>query len=236
LFKENYFLKEFKLVLPFFNLDNRKFPIIGEFFDKINLNEKNKPLQEFHFQASISKIYNIKNIISFNLLSLNIGELDLDTFKNFVDFYKSEEYLEKSKLKFLSITLNKTIIKYKHCKTHIVKLFTGKNPKNLFEISFKCYFNIKKKKLYELLIGTNGNHVEKYDFIMKIDNIKKYKNIIEHNDFYFSNDEICKKISGYLPILIKYNFIDNSKKQIAKKIIKSLLPSNRKKINITNIS
>ena len=236
LFKENYFLKEFKLVLPFFNLDNRKFPIIGEFFDKINLNEKNKTLQEFHFQASISKIYNIKNIISFNLLTLNIGELDLDTFKSFVDFYKSEEYLEKSKLKFLSITLNKTVIKYKHIKAHIIKLFTGKNPKNLFEINFKCYFNIKKKKLYELLIGTNGNHIEKYNFIMKVDNINKYKKIIEHNDFYFTNDEISKKISEYLPILIKYNFIDNSKKQIAKKIIKSLLPSNRKKINITNIS
>ena len=34
---EKLYLKEFKLILPFFNFDNRAYPIIGEVFDKMNL-------------------------------------------------------------------------------------------------------------------------------------------------------------------------------------------------------
>ena len=235
--QEKFGLKEFKLNLPFFNFDNRTFPIIGEVIDNINLNEKNKSFKDFYFHASIIKLYNIKNLISYSLLSLNLGELDLDSFKSFIDFYQSKEYLEKSQLKFLSIELGKTIIKYSKCHKNITNFISGKNPKNLFELTLKCYFNIKKKNLYELLLSANRNQIEKYNFVMKIehDNSKKYNKIVNHNEFYFLNDEIDKKINRYLPVLMKNNFIENSKKNIAKRIIKFLVPSNRKIISITNI-
>ena len=234
--KEKFDLKEFKLILPFFNLDNRQFPIIGEFLDTINLNTKNKFLKIFHFQASIQKLYNIKNLISYNLVSLNIGEIDLYTFKAFVDFYQSEEFLEKSQLKNLCIEFNKTIIKYKECKNDLNNFFSGKNPQYLTEISFKCYFHIKKKKLNELFLNCNGNKIEKYNIIMKVDNLQKYNKIINHNIFYYLNDDINQKINKYLSVLKKCNFINDKNKNIAKKIIKSLVPSNAKKINISNIS
>ena len=58
------------------------------------------------------KIYNIQNIISYNLQNLFLGELDLETFLNFIQLYQSDEFLANSKLTKLNISLNKTVIKY----------------------------------------------------------------------------------------------------------------------------
>ena len=234
--KEVFSLKEFKLSLPFFNFDNRKYPIIGDFLEKINLNEKHQSLKNFYFSANIFKLNNIINIIPYNVSSLHIGELDVDTFKTFVEFYQSEKFLEKSQLKNISIELNKTIIKYRHIKDILTSFIAGNNPKNLVEISFKCYFKIKKKKLYELLLKGNGNKIEKYNIIMKVDNIKIYKKIINHNDFYYMNNEVGKRINKYIPVLKKYKLIEEKKKNITKQIMKFLMPSNGKKISIENIS
>ena len=70
---------------------------------------------------------------------------------------------------------------------------------------------------------------------MKIDKLKKYKHIIEHKEFYFFNKDFEKKIMSYLPILKKYDFLQEKYKKIAKNIIKFLMPSNRKNINIIDI-
>ena len=232
--KEKFSLKEFKLVLPFFNLDNRKYPILGEFLDKINLNEKQKNLKYFYFQANIFKLNNIRNLIPYNLVSLHLGELDLDTFKSFLEFYHSDEYLEKSQLNSLFIEFNKTVIKYKKCKNALSSFFSGKNPKNLRELSFKCYFRIKRKDLYELLIKGNGNKIVNYNIFMKLEN-KSYDKIINHKTFYYLNDELDKKINNYIAGFKKYDLFESSKKNITKKIMKFLVPSNGKKITIENV-
>ena len=234
--KETFNLKEFNLILPFFNLDNRQYPVIGDFLEKINLNEKNKLIKNFSLKANIFKLYNIKNLISYNLISLNIGELDLDTFKAFVDFYQTKEFLEKSKLQLLSIELNKTVVKYSNCKTYLSDFISGQNPKYLLELSFKFYFRIKSKQLYDLLIKGNGNNIERYNFNMRVENYKKYKKIVNHNAFYYLNNDHKKEINKYIPVLKKYNLIDNNKKNITNRILVFLLPSNKKKISITNIS
>ena len=232
--QEKFFLKEFKMALPFFNMDNRKYPIIGEFIEKFNLNQKLKDLKNFYFKANIFKLNNIRNLIPYNLSSLHLGELDLDTFKAFLELYHSDEYLEKSPLNSIFIELNKTVIKYKKCKSALTNFISGKNPKNLRELSFKCYFRIKRKDLYELLIKGNGNRIVNYNIFMNLEN-KNYDKIINHNVFYYLNDELDKKINNFIPGLRKYNLIDISKKNITKKILKFLLPSNRKKICITDI-
>ena len=54
---------------------------------------------------------NIKNIIPYSLVSLNLGEIDLSTFNALVDFYQSEEFLEKSPLKYLRLELNRIRVK-----------------------------------------------------------------------------------------------------------------------------
>ena len=235
LHKEKLNLKEFRISLPYFNFNNRSYPIIGEAFEKINLLRKNPQLKIFQLEISIFKIYNIQNLISINLQDLQIGELDLETFNFFIQFYQSKEYIENSELKKLNISLNKNVIKYNLCKNSVSNFFSGKNPKNLIEITFKCNFRIKRKNLYDLLKSTNGNNINKYNIIMKIDKLKKYKHIIEHKEFYFFNKDFEKKIMSYLPILKKYDFLQEKYKKIAKNIIKFLVPSNRKNINIIDI-
>ena len=91
--KEKMYLKEFKLILPNFIFDNRNYPIITEFFENINLLKKNPQLKIFILEAQLHKIYNLRNIISYNLQSINIGELDIESFKYFVEFYQSENFL-----------------------------------------------------------------------------------------------------------------------------------------------
>ena len=235
LHKEKLNLKEFRISLPYFNFNNRSYPIIGEALEKINLLRKNPQLKIFQLEISIFKIYNIQNLISINLQDLQIGELDLETFNFFIQFYQSKEYIENSQLKKLNISLNKNMIKYNLCKNSVSNFFSGKNPIYLTEITFQCNFRIKRKNLYDLLKSTNGNNINKYNIIMKIDKLKKYKHIIEHKEFYFFNKDFEKKIMSYLPILKKYDFLQEKYKKIAKNIIKFLVPSNRKNINIIDI-
>ncbi len=235
LFTEKLYVREFKLSLPLFNFNNRVYPIIGEIFDKINLVGKNHQLKTLYFEAMIFKIYNIQNIIPYNLKNLFLGELDLETFTSFIQFYQSNEFLQNSQLTNLSISLNKTVVKYNECKIQICKFFSGKNPIKMEEIYFKCYFRIKRKNLYDLLKSANGNKIKEYIIQMKIDQIEKYKHIIEHKDFYYINDNTKKKIEPLLPMFKKYNFLHEKNNKIAKNIIKFLLNRKSKVINIIDI-
>ena len=235
LHKEKLNLKEFRISLPYFNFNNRSYPIIGEALERINLLRKNTQLKIFQLEIPIFKIYNIQNLLSINLQELQIGELDLETFNFFIQFYQSKEYIENSQIKKLNISLNKNVIKYNLCKNSVSNFFSGKNPIYLTEITFQCNFRIKRKNLYDLLKSTNGNNINKYNIIMKIDKLKKYKHIIEHKEFYFFNKDFEKKIMSYLPILKKYDLLQEKYKKIAKNIIKFLVPSNRKNINIIDI-
>ena len=235
LFTEKLYIREFKLSLPQFNFNNRAYPIIGEIFDKINFVGKNHQLKTLYIEAMIFKIYNIQNIIPYNLKNLFLGELDLETFTSFIQFYHSNEFLINSQLTNLSISLNKTVVKYNECKNQICEFFSGKNPIKMEEIYFKCYFRIKRKNLYDLLKSSNGNKIKEYIIQMKIDQIEKYKHIIEHKDFYYINDNIEKKIEPLLPMLKKYNFLQEKNKNIAKNIIKFLLNRKSKIINIIDI-
>ena len=235
LHKEKLNLKEFRISLPYFNFNNRSYPIIGEVLERINLLRKNTQLKIFQLEIPIFKIYNIQNLLSINLQELQIGELDLETFNFFIQFYQSKEYIENSQIKKLNISLNKNVIKYNLCKNSVSNFFSGKNPIYLTEITFQCNFRIKRKNLYDLLKSANGNNINKYNIIMKIDKLKKYKHIIEHKEFYFFNKDFEKKIMSYLPILKKYDLLQEKYKKIAKNIIKFLVPSNRKNINIIDI-
>jgi hypothetical protein len=225
-------LTELKMDLPFFNIDNIKYPIMREIFNKININDKNNLLTKLYLNASFNKIKNIKNIISYNLLELNIGELDLSTFKCFTEFFNSNEFKEKSHIKILIIRLSKSVVRYKDCKSYLDILLSAQGQKSLDDISIKCYFKIKCKKLNDLLIKSNGNNIQKYSFTINVKELKKYKKLIEYNSFYYLNETMNKTINKYIPIYHKFNLIDKAKISVVKKINTYLMPANRKIINI----
>ena len=64
---------------------------------------------------------------------------------------------------------------------------------------------------------------------MRVYNYKKYQKIVNHNDFYYLNNDITKEINKYIIALNHFNLIDNNKKNMTKKIIQFLVPSNKKK-------
>ena len=223
-------LKEFEFITPYFNLDNNYYSFLETFFNGINLNFKNKSMTHFHIQCQITNISNLSNIISYNLTILSIGDLDYISFKSLVSFFHSEEFVENSKLKKLSITLGKAIVVFRECKDEINDLITGKNPESLMQLNFSCQFNIGHDNLLEIMSKANGNSIEQYIFTMKMVSERDYMNVFRGSKFYYINNKYNSYINKTLPLLMKYKFFEEDKINIAKKIYKFLLPLNRKKI------
>ena len=223
-------LKEFNFIIPYFNLDNSYYSFIETFFNGINLNFKNKSMTHFHFQAQITNIPNFSNLISYNLTIISIGDLDYISLKSLVTFFHSKEFVENSHLKKLSINLSRSIVVFRECKDEINNLIVGENPESLTQLNLSCHFNIAHDDLIEILTKANGNNVEQYTFIMQMASERDYMNVFRGAKFYYLNQEYKNAVDRYLPLMIKYKFFEKDKINIAKHLIKFLLPSNRKKI------
>ena len=223
-------LKEFKIIAPYFSLDNNFYSFIETFLNGINLNDKNKSMKNFHFQSQIINLPNICNLISYNLTTLFIGDLDYLSFKSLLSFYHSKDFIEKSQLKKITLCLSESVVVLRECKDEINELISGENPETLFELCFSCHFNIGHDELMEMMTKANGNHVEKYTFIMEMVSERDYMNVFKRANLYYLNNNFKNSIDRNLPILMKYNFFEKDKINIAKKLIRFLIPSNRKKI------
>ena len=223
-------LKEFKIIIPYFNLDNNYYSFIETFLNGINLNEKNKSMKNLHFQCQITNLPNLCNLISYNLDTLYIGDLDYLSFKALLSFYHSKEFVKNSQLKKLTLCLSKNVVVLRECKDEINELINGENPESLFELCFSCHFNIGHDELMEMMIKANGNHVEKYTFIMEMVSEKDYMSVFRRANLFYLNKEFKNSIDQNLPLLMKYNLFEKDKKNIAKKLIRFLVPSNKKKI------
>ena len=228
--RELLILNEFIFICPYFNLDNNYYSFIETFLTGINLNFKNKSMTNFHFQSQIINIPNISNLISYNLTKLTLGDLDLISFKSLVTFLHSEEFIENSKLKQLIINLSKSIVVFRECQNEISNLIIGENPDSLVELTLSCHFNISHDNLTEILTKANGNTVESYTFIMQMASEFDYMNVFKETKFYYVNKTYKNSINKYLSLLNKFKFFDKDKINIAKKLIKFLVPPNRKKI------
>ena len=108
-------LKELNIIVPYFNLDNNYYTFIETFLNGINLNEKNKSMTDFYFQSHFTNIPNLSNLISYNLTSLYLGDLDYASFKSLIKFFHTEEYIENSQLKKLTLCLSKNIVVFREC-------------------------------------------------------------------------------------------------------------------------
>ena len=223
-------LKELKIILPKYNFNNDKYPFIETFFNGINLKDKTLKLTDFHFETQITKLPNLGNLISNNLTTIFLGDIDTETLKGFVDFFHTEDFIKNSKLKTLTINLNKNVNSFSDCKNEITDLFQGVNPQNLYEVALKCYFNISIEDLSELLEKANGNNVERYTFSMIMAYEKDYNRIIRGGYYYYSNSKFIKMIKKNMGLIMNYKFYEEKNKNIAKKLIRYLLPSNKKKI------
>ena len=120
-------------------LDERTLPNVKNIINTINLKEKNKNLKELSLHFKFYKIINIDKFICENLTVLNIGDLDLVTFKYLITYLTSYQFYQKSNLESISISL--------------LKIFTTCN--NEIKLLLRKLFTIKNKNLYSLNLFTN---------------------------------------------------------------------------------
>ena len=235
--REKFTLKSFKLISKYFQFDNNKNKYIDDFLRGINLNEKNKNLINFELNFQINNIKNISNLFSYNYEKLYLGSLDKVSLLNFITFYKSKNFIEKSQLQSLTLELNKNITSYEECKEELIKLFKSEHPKNINELSILCKFNINENDLGDLLVNGNGNSIKKYFFQIKGESSEKnkYEKIIYDKNIYYIDKNIRNKIDKYIGVIIKYKFYIRKNENIGKKLLKFLLPNNRIIVNINFI-
>ena len=164
-------LNTLTLLSPYSVLDKSFFPSIDIYLEDLEIYEKNENLLHLNLRLKMYKIVNIKKIISTNLLILNIGDFDLFSFEALINYLISYKFSLKSKLKYLTIGLLKSIIDYNQ---KIRELFNK-------------LFSIKILQLYELNLYTN----------IIIDNKEKYSDLINilNNRWVSSSTIILNDIS-----------------------------------------
>lgn len=168
-------------------LDNRRNPNINKIIDSININEYSKLIDlSLHFQ--FHQISNINNFINTRLEILNIGDLDLYTFKILCDNICTPKFNINSSLEKLSIGLLNSIT----------------NFNREMKILLRRLFNIKIRNFISLSLYTNLiiNDDVDYDYFIQIIN----NNWISQYIFLFNNksDEMMQKLNQNVKSLIFY--------------------------------
>ena len=182
-------LNTLTLLSPYSVLDKSFFPSIDIYLEDLEIYEKNENLLHLNLRLKMYKIVNIKKIISTNLLILNIGDFDLFSFEALINYLISYKFSLKSKLKYLTIGLLKSIIDYNQ---KIRELFNK-------------LFSIKILQLYELNLYTNIiiDKKEKYsDLINILNNRWVSSSTIILNDISLKTLEDNKKLRNNLKYII----------------------------------
>ena len=187
--------KKVCLLSPRTFFDNRKIPNIYNLINNMNIN--NSIIKDLSLQFQFHQISNINNFVSTRLEILNIGDLDIFTFKLLCDNICSPSFNLNSSLQKLSIGLLNSIIDFK---TEIKRLL-----RKLFSIKIKYLTNLN---LYTNIIIDNDME---YDYLFKILN---YNWISEYTFLFNSKSEqIMVRISEDINKL-KYFVPHNLERQL----------------------
>jgi hypothetical protein len=152
-FSNNKTIKKFCLLSPKSVINSKLISNIDNIINSINI--ENAPLlSDLSIQIQFYHIENINNFVSTKLKVLNIGDLDMDTFKTLCNNILSFSFNKNSSLEKLSIGLVKSIIDFN------IEL----------KILLRKLFNIKIKNLVSFGLYTNiyiSDEIE-YDYLLKI--------------------------------------------------------------------
>ena len=168
---ENSKINTLKIVSPNLKFNSNITPIINDILNQINYSE-NK-IENLSLKL---KFYNcnLNNLINNKLKILNLGDLDIQTFNNFLNLYKSKNIF--SNLISIKISLNNSFINYEDNKKNINdflkishKILKEKmlltqmkvnNKKNMLELINVVYFKTSEKYLLVTI-----NKLNEYIFI-----------------------------------------------------------------------
>lgn len=143
-----------KLVIlsPSTKFDSRFLPSIENILEDINFEDNNKVLIELSLHLQLFMVKNIKNLITGRLISLNIGDCDICTFKELTKYLTSYKFSKNSFLKKLSISLLDSIIEYTN------------DIKNIFYKIFSIRINqLTELNLYTNIYMTKDTYLDLFD-------------------------------------------------------------------------
>lgn len=206
-------IKVIKLISPLIKIDPRKYPILNELLNKITEENHKNNLQNVHtlyLQLDLCHMNNITNLITKNLNTLNIGNLDIPTFYSLVNKITSEEFINESKLINIKIVLQGNITKYDNTmKENVLKLFKF-TPKNLSTMELITKLKVNYEDLLEIVNEIKKNYVDKY--------------LITFNDS--SNAFIDKIIYNVLPTIYKIDKLTDQRLKILGKYVMNNIQKN----------
>jgi hypothetical protein len=158
-------IKVIKIISPLLKLDPRKNPVLSDLFNKITEVQHKKYLSSVHtlyLQLNLSHMGNITNLITKNLNTINIGNLDIPTFYSVCNLITSEEFINESKLINLKIVLQGGITKYdEEMKQNVLKLFKY-NSKNMATMELITKLKVNYEDLCDIMNEIKKNYVNKY--------------------------------------------------------------------------
>ena len=227
-------LHTFKIIAPLILFDDRKYPILNQIFGLIKTkNSKNylNSIKNLSIQLKFFEMTNIVNLITINLTTLFLGDLDVETFKSFVKLYCSNEFISKSKLNILVISLHYYIIDFSQF-SDLFFNFYSKFPKELNELSLISNLKINKEQINSLLKIILFNSVNKYIFKFNSQSEKVINDTKENicgKMFYSKNNS--DKLKILIQGLRKRNLENSKRKKIYDLIQKFLLE--KRKIYLT---
>ena len=189
-----YSLRKLTILSDNLNFDNRKYPFLSEFFETIDLYQKQtSQIDSLTLKFKIFDLNNLYRIIPYNVNHLSLGSFDLISFQYFVEYITSSEFSIHSQIQYLQITLaNSILILDEECFSALEKLLV-EFPKKLEEICINTNLQTTTEQINNLLKNTNYNKIQKIT--------------IQFNDINFEN-KIEKDI--YKTPQKKNNIIDES--------------------------
>jgi len=211
-------LKTIELNCKDFPFDSVKYPILDNFFDKLNLNG-NAFITNLKLNFSFRNIMSINNFIPNKIQELTIGDLDTSSFSSFVLFLKRESSLSGSnsslkQLKYLKITIAKRDFNLDYGYKYLREFFSFKKPSKLKELIFDSSLFLSNFQITEILSLINYDTIVNYTlrFSSLSKSINEVINLDENLIYYTALD--MNLMSGIIAVLkripsgrklIKYN-------------------------------
>lgn len=204
-------IKKLTLLAPKIVFDARKENSIDNFFENISLYKTSKTLMNLNIQFQFYRISNLKNLISRNLITLSLGDLDLYTFDNLLQYLTSYDFSINTNLSHLNIKLLRMITNFNiQMKLMLQRLFSI-NLKNLLELKLCTNLIIDKKANYLFFLKLlHNNWIHSYVITLN----KKSRltvgffNLFKNNKIYFLVSETIQNIvfQDTFSLMRKHNF------------------------------
>ena len=128
---------------------------VEEILDSINLAEKSKNLNELSIQLQFYRISNLKNLISYRLTYLKLGDLDIFTLKGITKHLCSYNFYNTSSLSELTIGLLNNITKFIKEIEYLLNELFGIKLKKLKKLSIYSNIFIEKEDNYYKILKNN---------------------------------------------------------------------------------